>query len=354
MRLPADFFLTTIIHPLLPPHLIPYSLELLAVPLVLLYVATYILGTGRNKRLAYRWYDEVLTILADNFASLGDGHGALLRDGHAQYIAFATGRVKCDQLVARLSLKNRQDLVAVVHDALKVANDTVTFEVVLDAKASDNFVFGLFARGCEKDWMDRYAAKFGFDKFTKPLPTSYLPGDKFAVHTEHQDLVHAVFSTDPRVHRFLSNPQVQRRLESLVISDQVQVRDPEDDGDNDDYDEDAVPKITRKVLSLTYRLRITSRDLNLPVGHDAWAVHRAFAEFVVWLVDHVTQIEVRSDVKIKMRKRRQEEADKREVEAARARREREKKMSPDEIRRQEERRAERRQKRSRKQVVSTR
>ncbi|KAI9223529.1 hypothetical protein BC828DRAFT_375713 [Blastocladiella britannica] len=120
-----------------------YSFEIAAILCAAMYMLCFVWGTARNKRIANRWYEEVFDDLAKNFSHIGNGQGAILRDGPADYIAFGSGRARCVKFVARLMLRERQDLLSVVSDFFNSGHDRVRFDVVLDPAASENFILGI-------------------------------------------------------------------------------------------------------------------------------------------------------------------------------------------------------------------
>ncbi|KAI9151052.1 Coiled-coil domain-containing protein 47 [Blastocladiella emersonii ATCC 22665] len=330
---PLPDFIASVIGPDAAAYWLPISLEVTVAAVFVLYGVVYALGRARNRRIADRWYAEIRPELDRNFAFVGEGHGSLLRDGPADYLVYGSGRVKCEKLVGRITLRNRQDLFAVVQDFLVVNYDRVRFDVYLDPSVSENFVLAILHKTAPAAMSKRE----DLTTYTTSMPNSYLPADLFTVYAEHPDAIPAFFASDPRVHRFLSNPAVLRRLESLVVSDRVRLVEVEDD--DTAAEPGALPRY-RKVLSLTYRLRLDSRDLLRPHGDDAWAVHVAFTQFVCWLIDHLTQVELRPDARIRMRRRREEEdakhaeAARREIAAAAPKRT----LSPEEQRRADEKR----------------
>ncbi|KNE57764.1 hypothetical protein AMAG_04617 [Allomyces macrogynus ATCC 38327] len=278
----------------------PYSYEVAMVGVLAMIGVTYLVGAARNRRIATTWYDACLPTFRANFAYLGDGSMTLLRDGAADYLVYGSGRVKCEKMIVRLALKERHILPLAIKDFFTVAHDRVTFDLALDPKLSENFVLAIINRNVLNAVL---AQRPEIANLAKPQPQSHLPPTTYALYAESTDLLHHFFTLDVRVARFLAHPQVQRRLESLIITD-----------------------FPRKRLSLTYRLRLAAKDAYVadPATDNAWALHRTLASLTIWLADYVTQIEVRPEVKARLRRKREEfaaklaEEEKKKADAERA------------------------------------
>ncbi|KAJ3357173.1 Coiled-coil domain-containing protein 47 [Allomyces javanicus] len=264
----------------------PYAYEVAMAGVLAVIGVTYLVGAARNRRIATAWYDACLPTFRANFAYLGDGSMTLLRDGEADYLVYGSGRVKCEKMIVRLALKERHILPLAIKDFFMVAHDRVTFDLALDPKLSENFVLAIINRSV----LDLVLAQRPeIAALAKPQPQSHLPPTTYALYAESTDLLHHFFTLDVRVARFLAHAQVQRRLESLIITD-----------------------FPRKRLTLTYRLRLAGKDAYVadPATDGAWSLHRTLASLAIWLADYVTQIEVRPEVKARLRRKRDEYATK--------------------------------------------
>ena len=116
----------------------PY--ELAALVFIVLYVVNLFIGRARNAAIALQWHDATRDLFASQFSALSafaDGSGAgatFLKDSHSCFKFYASGRRHCAGMLATLELRARQCLFASALALLdpSSARDAVTLEFPLD------------------------------------------------------------------------------------------------------------------------------------------------------------------------------------------------------------------------------
>ncbi len=91
-----------------------YSLEILFLLGVTIYVANFLVGRGKNAKIARVWFDAHRQILEDNFALVGDdgkkdtspnsGGRVLMKESEHVYTLWCSGRTCCEGMLVELKL----------------------------------------------------------------------------------------------------------------------------------------------------------------------------------------------------------------------------------------------------------
>ncbi|PRP72833.1 DUF1682 family protein [Planoprotostelium fungivorum] len=131
---------------------ISYYLEAFYLTLILGYVANHYLGKHRNDAIAQKWADIIYRELKVNFSKCGeaDKGNTVVREDSSTYRVKATGRVNCWGLQATLSLRKRDDVLALLYDLVFPTSDTVTFDILMNDEVTEAFVFALVHKKEEK------------------------------------------------------------------------------------------------------------------------------------------------------------------------------------------------------------
>nr|CDS30926.1 coiled coil domain containing protein 47 [Hymenolepis microstoma] len=223
-----------------------YTIEMILLAVILIYLVNYLHGRSVNSRIANLWYETHRDILTANFALVGDNPNVvsvvednqesdsmnesksdsslgLLRDSDSQYTLWCSGRVACQGMLIQIRLAPRQDLcLGLMHylarpktGPLSVSSDRLMIKVVLDDGELDSWVFTV---GVKKSLS--VMVKDHFDLATYPQDRK---GFKYAGLPEGM----IVLSEIPEVTSAILNPTVLKIfndhpniIEYIYISDQ--------------------------------------------------------------------------------------------------------------------------------------
>lgn len=127
---------------------------------LLAYFANYCVGRSKNTRLASRWLATHRQLLEDNFVLIGgateadagrpgsaedeavaDREIAFSKESESLYTLWCSGRTCCEGMLVELKMIKRQDLVAVMADIMRPAQDQLHIKVEISKDAMDTFVF---------------------------------------------------------------------------------------------------------------------------------------------------------------------------------------------------------------------
>ncbi|KAI3786698.1 hypothetical protein L1987_40588 [Smallanthus sonchifolius] len=134
-----------------------YTVEIICVSFLIMFAINYFTGKKENETLALAWAAKFATrdtIFDKNFSLLGVGEGdnspLLLKEGQNVFRFYASGRRFCEELVATMELKSRQDLIAKLYNMIVPCKDEITFEVRMNEDAMDHVVFALAKKKAAK------------------------------------------------------------------------------------------------------------------------------------------------------------------------------------------------------------
>lgn len=161
--------------PVTPPKKQSYTVEIVCVSFLIVFVINYFTGKRENENLALAWAAKFATkdsIFEKNFSLLGVGEGGddsplLLKEGQNVFKFYASGRRYCQGLLATMELKSRHDLMARLYNLIVPCKDEISFEVYMNEEAMDHVVFALarkkMAKGMQKELKDlnRFAGVLG-------------------------------------------------------------------------------------------------------------------------------------------------------------------------------------------------
>lgn len=147
----SDLNATISATPSPPLSIKSFTVEIVCVSFLIIFIINYFVGKRRNELIALSWASTFATkdsIFEKNFSLLGTGDGKedaplLLKEGQDVFKFYASGRRFCQGLLATMELKSRHDLIAMAVDLIFPKKDTITFEVVMNEEAMDHVVLAL-------------------------------------------------------------------------------------------------------------------------------------------------------------------------------------------------------------------
>ncbi|KAL4319551.1 hypothetical protein GQ457_18G020370 [Hibiscus cannabinus] len=142
-----------------------FTVEIVCVSFLIVFVINYFAGKRENENLALAWAAKFATkgsIFEKNFSLLGVGEGEdsplLLKEGQTVFKFYASGRRYCHGLLATMELKSRHDLISRFFNLVVPCKDEITFEVYMNDEAMDQVIFAVAkkkaAKGMQKEVRD--------------------------------------------------------------------------------------------------------------------------------------------------------------------------------------------------------
>ena len=152
-----------------------YTVEIICVSFLIMFIANYFTGRRQNEVLALSWAAKFAikdSIFDKNFSLLGTGDGKddaplLLKEGNDVFRFYASGRRYCGYLLATMELRSRHDLISRMLDLVFPKRDTISFEVAMNDDSMDHVVLAVArqktAKAMLKETRDlqRYATLVG-------------------------------------------------------------------------------------------------------------------------------------------------------------------------------------------------
>ncbi|RZF47245.1 hypothetical protein LSTR_LSTR004954 [Laodelphax striatellus] len=124
-----------------------FYLEMLMVAGLVVYFLNFFAGKSKNNKLANIWYSTHRTMLEENFSLVGDDgkmeneSGGLMKESENMYMLWCSGRTCCEGMLVELKFIKRQDLVAVLAQLMRPAQDQIHVRVDMSKDDMDTFVF---------------------------------------------------------------------------------------------------------------------------------------------------------------------------------------------------------------------
>uniref|UniRef100_F1L2T6 PAT complex subunit CCDC47 n=1 Tax=Ascaris suum TaxID=6253 RepID=F1L2T6_ASCSU len=191
-----------------------YQVEAIVLLLLAVYMVNYVLGRSRNQAIAYSWFNDVASLLQQQFTLVGDDgtseeptEGHLVKETDANYSIWCSGRAGCQGMLIQLKLQKRQDLISVVMGLARAKQDKAVIRIDVDPNEMDSFVL---AFGKRKSFTKAVKEMTDLSKFTverKGVERFGLPSS-MAVFAEISEAATAII--DPAVQT------VVRRYESAI------------------------------------------------------------------------------------------------------------------------------------------
>ena len=110
-----------------------YLLEILMAAGIVVYFLNFFTGKSKNQRVATAWYNTHRALLESNFALVGDDgaknvediENKLVKESEHGFTLWCSGRVGCESMLVEIKMLKRQDLVSLIANLMKPANDQV-------------------------------------------------------------------------------------------------------------------------------------------------------------------------------------------------------------------------------------
>ncbi|VDK49013.1 unnamed protein product [Anisakis simplex] len=130
-----------------------YQVEAIVLFLLSVYMINYLLGRSRNQIIAYNWFNDVATLLQQQFSLVGDDgtsdeptEGHLVKETDSNYSIWCSGRAGCQGMLIQLKLQKRQDLISVVMGMVRPKQDKAIIRIDVDHNEMDSFVLAFGQR----------------------------------------------------------------------------------------------------------------------------------------------------------------------------------------------------------------
>jgi hypothetical protein len=272
-----------------------YQVEAIALFIIFLYTVNYFIGKQRNQSLAYRWFDENIELLRDQFALVGDDgisenpDGTLIKETDSSYLVWCSGRVGVSGMLSQMKLVKRQDVIGMVYNWFRPKTDRVIHKIDLDKNEIDPVVFVMGNKKSVAKAVKDYTDLSTYAIERKGLERFGLPAS-FALHAEIAETISAIL--DPFVVQHLQ--KYEKYIDLIHITDQfcgVKLQEGE-----------------------TYtRLPDTSENMfftfNVIDSADSFDVNRALLNLTFYLLDKLRRYRLSREGKGKAEKKRQSFAD---------------------------------------------
>ncbi|KAI9594411.1 hypothetical protein BDF19DRAFT_444730 [Syncephalis fuscata] len=254
-----------------PLRIEDFYIELVLCSLLVLYVFIYQWGKHKNEQIAKTWIKYHLDLFASHFAHVGNDKGHILvKDGPADFLFYASGRIHCQYLRARLQMIPRHDPVALLIGFIRPQYDRISIEVCMNEDEYDPVVFGV---ATASKVTAAYKYRYDLASFTRQVRTPLLP-DNFYALTEHGDITTTIL--DDNISEVIKSHRDY--FEEMYITDQPSKK-PE--------------TVTEIPPKLFFNFRLPSpAHMETIIG-----LH----ELVLYMIDHLPQVaHFRGPVKTKL------------------------------------------------------
>ncbi|VDD80802.1 unnamed protein product [Mesocestoides corti] len=272
-----------------------YTIEMLFLAIILVYLVNFIIGRGINSRLASAWFDAHKELLESNFSLVGDdgqaepGPPQLKKESESLYSLWCSGRVCCEGMLVELRLLKRQDLFFVILNWLKPASDSVVVKVILDDCEMDGWVLAL---GQKRTLSVLVKEHFDLATYPQDRKGQHYVGlpEPFLVLSEIPDATAAILN--PTVCKLVTDHQSS--IEYLYFSDQYS-------GPKGSSEELKPPKPeeVQKVLIFSFKIGCT----NASPQKDMESIKPLF-NFVFYMIEKARKLRLSKEAKLKSEKAR--------------------------------------------------
>ncbi|KAJ3187584.1 hypothetical protein HK101_009350 [Irineochytrium annulatum] len=320
-----------------------FRYEFLGILGIVGYIILHYYGRAANLKVAKDWLSATMPVFEANFAHLGDEKNfSLIRDGPNDFIFYASGRVHVEKVYGFIKLIPRMDLVNMAMGYAKmsptaVASDRVEIKFTLSPEL-EGMVFAILRK---KNAARITKSRYDLQDFTLPVKgPSRLPLKEYSIVTDSPEYAAALSEDDNIVKALWASLGLQPDgsgkilktpiIESIILTDQ----------------EAELPKSIEDLKALPKTLQAT---FNIPaMGRSEGELMMNLVQMLMDFIDYSAQISLSAEQRTKLRKIRQgaeekilkREEDKRKEELAKLKfqmeKDRENKMSPEELRKYEE------------------
>ncbi|KAJ8572631.1 hypothetical protein K7X08_009142 [Anisodus acutangulus] len=182
-------------EPETPKTISAYTVEIVCVSFLIMFVINYFTGKKENENLALAWASKFATkdsILDKNFSLLGVGENddspLLLKEGQHVFKFYASGRRYCQGLLATMELKSRHDLLSRLYNMVVPCKDEITFEVYMNDDAMDHVVVAVGKKKLAKTMQKEITDLQRFASLVSPPSGRKWIADELAVVAESKEV----------------------------------------------------------------------------------------------------------------------------------------------------------------------
>ncbi|XP_060167644.1 uncharacterized protein At5g49945 [Lycium barbarum] len=182
-------------EPETPKSISAYTVEIVCVSFLIMFVINYFTGKKENEKLALAWASKFATkdsIFEKNFSLLGvgetDDSPLLLKEGQNVFKFYASGRRFCQGLLATMELKSRHDLISRLYNMVVPCKDEITFEVYMNDDAMDHVVVAVGKKKLAKTMQKELTDLQRFASLVSPPNGRKWVADELAVVAESKEV----------------------------------------------------------------------------------------------------------------------------------------------------------------------
>ncbi|TMW93923.1 hypothetical protein EJD97_010982 [Solanum chilense] len=178
-----------------PKTISSYTVEIVCVSFLIMFVINYFTGKKENEKLALAWASKFATkdsIFDKNFSLLGvgetDDSPLLLKEGQNVFKFYASGRRFCQGLLATMELKSRHDLISRLYNMVVPCKDEITFEVYMNDDAMDHVVVAVAKKKLAKTMQKETTDLQRFASLVSPPSGKKWIAEELAVVAESKEV----------------------------------------------------------------------------------------------------------------------------------------------------------------------
>ncbi|XP_049352124.1 uncharacterized protein At5g49945 [Solanum verrucosum] len=178
-----------------PKSISSYTVEIVCVSFLIMFVINYFTGKKENEKLALAWASKFATkdsIFDKNFSLLGvgetDDSPLLLKEGQNVFKFYASGRRFCQGLLATMELKSRHDLISRLYNMVVPCKDEITFEVYMNDDAMDHVVVAVAKKKLAKTMQKETTDLQRFASLVSPPSGKKWIAEELAVVAESKEV----------------------------------------------------------------------------------------------------------------------------------------------------------------------
>ncbi|KAJ8529770.1 hypothetical protein K7X08_036605 [Anisodus acutangulus] len=182
-------------EPETPKTISAYTVEIVCVTFLIVFVINYFTGKKENENLALAWASKFATkdsIFDKNFSLLGVGENddspLLLKEGQNVFKFYASGRRYCQGLLATMELKSRHDLISRLYNMVVPCKDEIMFEVYMNDDAMDHVVVAVGKKKLAKTMQKEITDLQRFASLVSPPSGRKWIAEELAVVAESKEV----------------------------------------------------------------------------------------------------------------------------------------------------------------------
>ncbi|OIT26179.1 PREDICTED: uncharacterized protein At5g49945-like [Nicotiana attenuata] len=182
-------------EPEIPKSIYSFTVEIVCVSFLIMFVINYFTGKKENENLALAWASKFATkdsIFEKNFSLLGvgetDDSPLLLKEGQNVFKFYASGRRFCQGLLATMELKSRHDLISRLYNMVVPCKDEITFEVYMNDDAMDHVVLAVARKKLAKTMQKEITDLQRFASLVSPPTGRKWVAEELAVVSESKEV----------------------------------------------------------------------------------------------------------------------------------------------------------------------